>query len=74
MNTFHPGVVYRSLREMEGLDWIESDWETKRTQGPPRRIYRLTVQGRTILKNWRHELHKTQHLIMQLLDRIGTQE
>ena len=70
MTTIHPSVVYRTLREMEGLEWIQSDWDTDQTQGPPRRIYRLTGQGEEALQNWRYELGKTQGLITQLLKRI----
>ena len=70
MTTIHPSVVYRTLREMEGLEWIQSDWETDQTQGPPRRTYHLTIQGEEALQNWRHELGKTQGLIAQLLKRI----
>ena len=72
MTTIHPSVVYRTLREMEGLEWIQSDWDTAQTQGPPRRIYRLTGQGEEALQNWRYELGKTQGLITQLLKRIET--
>ena len=67
MTTIHPSVIYRTLREMEGLEWIQSDWDTDQTQGPPRRIYRLTVQGEEALRNWQHELKKTQELISDLL-------
>lgn len=70
MRTIHPSVVYRTLREMEGLEWIHSDWETDQTQGPPRRIYRLTGKGEETLQNWRNELGKIQKLIVQLLKRI----
>jgi len=72
MTTIHPSVVYRTLREMEGLEWIQSDWDTDQTQGPPRRIYRLTGQGEEALQNWQYELGKTQGLITQLLKRIET--
>jgi PadR family transcriptional regulator, regulatory protein PadR len=74
MNTIHPSVVYRTLRELEGLEWIQSDWETDQTQGPPRRTYHLTVQGEEALQNWQHELEKTQGLIAQLLKRIEQKE
>lgn len=70
MSALHPSVVYRTLREMEGLEWIQSDWETDQTQGPPRRTYRLTDQGEEALQNWQHELEKTQKLISDLLNRI----
>jgi DNA-binding PadR family transcriptional regulator len=74
ITTIHPSVVYRTLREMEGLGWIDSDWDTNQTQGPPRRTYRLTVQGEEALQNWRHELGKTQGLIVQLLKQIEAKE
>jgi PadR family transcriptional regulator PadR len=70
MTTIHPSVVYRTLREMEGLEWIQSDWDTDQTQGPPRRTYRLAAQGEEALRNWRHELEKNQKLISDLLRRI----
>ncbi len=70
MTSIHPSVVYRTLREMEGLEWIVSDWETDQTQGPPRRTYRLTAQGEEALRNWQHELEKTKNLISDLLRRI----
>lgn len=72
MITIHPSVIYRTLREMEGLEWIQSDWDTDQTQGPPRRTYRLTAQGEEVLQSWRHELGKTQGLITLLLKRIET--
>ncbi len=67
MATLHPSVVYRTLREMEELEWIQSDWETDQTQGPPRRVYRLSIQGEKALQNWRYELSKTQNIITHLL-------
>lgn len=74
MGTIHPSIVYRTLREMEGLEWIQSDWDTDQTQGPPRRTYRLTPQGEDVLLSWQYELEKTKTLISELLTRIGTQE
>jgi PadR family transcriptional regulator, regulatory protein PadR len=50
MGTIHPSVIYRTLREMETLEWIVSDWDADQTQGPPRRIYELTAQGEAVLK------------------------
>ncbi len=70
LRTIHPSVVYRTLREMEGLEWVKSDWDTAQTQGPPRRMYSLTDHGECALQNWQMELGKTRGLITQLLDRI----
>ncbi len=68
--TLHPSVVYRTLREIEGLEWVESDWETDQTQGPPRRTYHLTEIGEEALQNWQLELEKNQELITDLLTRL----
>ncbi len=69
LNTLHPSVVYRVLRQLEGLDWISSDWDTTQTQGPPRRNYRLTDLGEKALQNWKQELGNTTSLINTLLQR-----
>lgn len=70
MSTLHPSVVYRTLREMEALEWIQSDWDTDQTQGPPRRNYHLTPLGEEALQNWKLELDKTMGLIQQLLQKF----
>lgn len=70
MTAIHPSVVYRTLRDMEDLEWIRSDWDTDQTQGPPRRIYQLTEQGEEALQYWRQELGKTNEIILQLLKKI----
>lgn len=67
LNTLHPSVVYRTLREMEDLGWIQSDWETDQTQGPPRRTYHLTALGEEALQYWKQELARTNEIILQLL-------
>ena len=70
MGTIHPSVVYRTLRELENLSWVQSEWDTDQTQGPPRRTYCLTAQGEEALQNWQCELKKNQNLISDLLSRI----
>lgn len=71
MGTLHPSVIYRVLREMEDLQWIQSDWETTQTQGPPRKTYQLTPLGNEALVNWLNELEKTQELITILRQKAG---
>lgn len=71
LNTLHPSVIYRTLRDLEDLEWIQSTWDTDQTQGPPRRTYQLTPLGELALQNWQQEFTRTQHLIMQLLQRIS---
>lgn len=63
LTTVHPSVVYRILRELEALAWIESIWDTSQTQGPPRKVYTLTPEGDAALRNWQVELDKVQKLI-----------
>ena len=74
MRTIHPSVVYRTLRDMELLEWIQSDWDTDQTQGPPRRIYRLTSQGEFVLTSWLNELENSQEMINNMLARANRQK
>ena len=70
IDTLHSSVVYRTLREMEELGWIQSDWETDQTQGPPRRTYHLTQQGEEALQYWKQELSRTNEIILQLRNKV----
>lgn len=71
IRTIHPSVVYRTLREFERLGWIQSDWDSDQTFGPPRRNYQLTVQGEETLRNWKQEMAKSQGLIAELINRAN---
>ena len=70
LTTPHPSVIYRTLRDMEILHWIQSQWDAADTQGPPRRIYSLTNQGEAALLNWLNEFEKANDLINKLSGRI----
>jgi DNA-binding PadR family transcriptional regulator len=63
----HPSVVYRNLREMEQRGLIISVWDEKASQGPPRRVYRLTEAGNEVLALWVKDLQETKHHIDRLL-------
>lgn len=65
----HPSVVYRTLRQMENLDWVKSEWDTDNDQGPPRKIFSLTEQGQAAHLTWQEELAKAQHSIQTMLGR-----
>jgi len=69
LSTVHPSVVYRTLREMEDLEWIQSDWDTDQSQGPPRRTYHLIAKGEEALEYWKRELAKANQTIEQLLEK-----
>jgi len=62
-----PSAVYRALRDMEERGWVLSSWEEEQTQGPPRRVYRLTPQGAEVLGWWTQDLQDTRHMIDRLL-------
>jgi len=70
MGSIHQSVIYRTLREIEVLGWINSDWQTDQTQGPPRRVYRLTDLGKNILISWKNELEKVRMNIDQLVGKL----
>jgi len=63
-----PSAVYRALREMEERGWVLSSWEEEHTQGPPRRVYRLTALGNERLGWWTSDLNQTAQLIDHLLE------
>jgi PadR family transcriptional regulator PadR len=69
----HPSVVYRTLRQMETLGWIESAWDTDNQQGPPRKMFNLTDNGRLAHQTWQNELVKAQESIQQMLDYESTE-
>jgi PadR family transcriptional regulator PadR len=62
-----PSAVYRALRDMEERGWVISSWEEEQTQGPPRRVYRLTTLGDEVLGWWTQDLHETRDMIDHLL-------
>ena len=58
MGSIHPSIVYRVLRDMEGLGWIRSTWDVDQTLGPPRRNYEITDLGTQALLHWRKQLEQ----------------
>jgi len=69
LSDLDPSVIYRVLREMEEKGWVSSSWQEEEAQGPPRRVYRLTLQGNETLAQWSQDLQQTRQLIDHLLDR-----
>jgi len=59
--------IYRMLRDMEERGWVASDWDTERTQGPPRRVYALTSAGEQVLAEWIGHLSESRAAIDRLL-------
>lgn len=63
-----PSVLYRALRVMEEKGWVSSYWDEEDTQGPPRRVYRLTREGNEVLSWWTEDLRETAQIIDRFLD------
>lgn len=59
----NPSVVYRTLRDMEDREWVTSTWDEQKTQGPPRRVYRITTEGDIALNHWAQDLGETRDII-----------
>jgi PadR family transcriptional regulator PadR len=62
-----PSAVYRALRDMEKEGWVTSSWDEEQTQGPPRRVYRLTAVGDEMLRWWTQDLRETRGMIDYIL-------
>jgi len=60
-------TLYRTLRQMEQNSWVKSHWESG-GQGPQRRVYSITAQGREALDDWANVLKKRRERIGKLLD------
>jgi PadR family transcriptional regulator PadR len=61
-----PSIVYRALREMEEMGWVES-YEGEQSRGPQRRVYRLTEDGEHHLDVWVEDLQRAKREIELLL-------
>ena len=71
LESLHPRVVYRALREMEENEWVTSTWDAEQTQGPPRRIYHLATLGNDMLRLCIQDLQQTREQIDELVDAYG---
>jgi PadR family transcriptional regulator PadR len=63
----NPSVVYRALRDMEDREWVSSTWDEEQTQGPPRRVYRLSALGDEVLAWWTTDLEETRDMVDSFL-------
>ena len=57
-NLSDPGMMYRTLRQLEQAEILRSAWDTG-GRGPARRVYELTNIGREQLETWAAEIRKT---------------
>jgi DNA-binding PadR family transcriptional regulator len=73
LESINPSVVYRILREYEEIGLVQSEWEAEKTQGPPRRVYGLTEEGRKALTRAQSSLKETVNRIKMILGLISAQ-
>jgi DNA-binding PadR family transcriptional regulator len=66
LENLDPSLVYRALREMEADGLVVSEWGDE-SQGPQRRVYRITDDGNKALDIWIEDLHRTRDEIDRLL-------
>ena len=64
--TLDPSLVYRALRDMEEMAWIQARLDED-SQGPPRRVYALSKEGEIQLAAWMQDLRRTKDDIQRLL-------
>jgi poly-beta-hydroxybutyrate-responsive repressor len=64
----NPSAVYRTLRDMDAKGWITSTWDKEQSQGPPRRVYRITALGDEVLALWAQDLEESRREIDYLLN------
>lgn len=67
LESVNPSVVYRILRDYEDLGLVTSDWDSSSTQGPPRRVYAITQDGKAALLRAKASLNETAERIKTIL-------
>ena len=72
LSQIDPSAVYRALRDMEEQGLVTSSWDEQKTQGPPRRVYRLTALGNETLALWIADLEETKKRIDYVLESYKT--
>lgn len=70
LGSINPSVIYRILRDYEEVGLVRSDWDHESTQGPPRRVYALTMDGKAALEMAAASLKDTQKRIEMILENI----
>jgi len=65
-NLSDPGMLYRTLRQLEEAGVVRSTWDTG-GRGPARRVYQLTKVGREHLECWVVDIRKTREHLDQFI-------
>jgi PadR family transcriptional regulator PadR len=62
-----PSLVYRALRGMERMGWVDSHWVDE-SQGPRRRVYAITEEGQAQLELMIGDLQRVRSEIDRVLE------
>lgn len=65
--TYEVGYVYKTLRNMEKDELLESRWNVKE-KGAAKRIYRITEKGKKSLESWVEVLANIRDSITNFLE------
>lgn len=68
MPAVDPGLLYRTLRQMEHDGLLRSTWDTQ-GQGPARRLYEVTPKGVEMLHAWAVRIEQTRRRLGDFLAR-----
>ncbi len=66
-----PGLLYRTLRQMEREGWVRSSWDIGGS-GPARRLYQVTDEGIELLHAWAARVRHIQRQLAEFLQAYQT--
>jgi len=61
-----PGLLYRTLRQLEREGMVRSSWDTE-GKGPARRLYEVTPEGIEYLHTWTINIRSTRNRLDRFL-------
>jgi poly-beta-hydroxybutyrate-responsive repressor len=66
-----PGLLYRTLRQLEEDGLVHSTWDTE-GKGPARRLYEVTAEGVDYLHAWAVNVRRTRERLDRFLAEYET--
>jgi len=66
-----PGLLYRTLRQLEDDGLVRSSWDTE-GHGPARRLYEVTPEGMEYLRAWAVNIRQTRQQLDRFLSEYET--
>lgn len=66
-----PGAIYRTLRHLEEVGLVVSEWDTTGT-GPAKRVYTLSELGKKHLQLWAESLRQRRSALDAFLQKLDS--